>query len=419
MLQRESETVVGLLNGGVTFGHKHDHLSCLGLSWRKQQACCGNLAFCGVMSIVLLAFLPYTAYGRSITFELAQLTSVQKFTEWKAAGHLSLLDAYYLYNILGDKWNVTLNGVWENFVKKYKREYTGPVEQARRFRIFTENFIRINQHNVRYIQGDTFYTMGINRFSDRTKEEFKRLLGFRGLRNTSRANSKYITIAAEPPSSVDWRTTGAVTPVKDQGQCGSCWAFSATGAIEGQHFMATKQLVSLSEQQLVDCSSHFGNFGCSGGWMDNAFKYVRHTHGINTETIYPYISGETGAPNPQCKFHGEAIAATVTGIVDLPSGNEFALKQAVGLHGPISVAIHASLESFMGYKSGVYSDEECSSDELDHAVLVVGYGEENGIPYWLIKNSWGFDWGELGYVKIRRNHHNLCGVASKASYPLM
>ncbi|TGZ66233.1 hypothetical protein CRM22_005421 [Opisthorchis felineus] len=352
MLQRESETVVGLLNGGVTFGHKHDHLSCLGLSWRKQQACCGNLAFCGVMSIVLLAFLPYTAYGRSITFELAQLTSVQKFTEWKAAGHLSLLDAYYLYNILGDKWNVTLNGVWENFVKKYKREYTGPVEQARRFRIFTENFIRINQHNVRYIQGDTFYTMGINRFSDRTKEEFKRLLGFRGLRNTSRANSKYITIAAEPPSSVDWRTTGAVTPVKDQGQCGSCWAFSATGAIEGQHFMATKQLVSLSEQQLVDCSSHFGNFGCSGGWMDNAFKYVRHTHGINTETIYPYISGETGAPNPQCKFHGEAIAATVTGIVDLPSGNEFALKQAVGLHGPISVAIHASLESFMGYKSG-------------------------------------------------------------------
>ncbi|KAG5443671.1 Cathepsin L [Clonorchis sinensis] len=254
---------------------------------------------------------------------------------------------------------------------------------------------------------------------EKTKEEFGRLLGFRGLRNTSRANSKYITIAAEPPASIDWRSTGAVTPVKDQGQCGSCWAFSATGAIEGQHFMATKQLVSLSEQQLVDCSSHFGNFGCSGGWMDNAFKYVKHTHGITTETKYPYISGETGTPNPQCEFHGQAIAATVTGIVDLPRSNEFALKQAVGLHGPISVAIHASLESFMGYKSGVYSDEECSSDQLDHAVLVVGYGEENGIPYWLIKNSWGFDWGEMGYVKIRRNHHNLCGVATKASYPLM
>ncbi|GAA34712.2 cathepsin L [Clonorchis sinensis] len=354
-----------------------------------------------------LSFLPYIAYGKSTTFDLAPLTSVQKFNKWGAAGHLSLIDAYYLYNILGDQWNVTLNGVWENFVKTYKREYAGPVEQAKRFRIFTENFIRINQHNVRYIQGDTFYTMGINRFSDRvswtilsqifqTKEEFGRLLGFRGLRNTSRANSKYITIAAEPPASIDWRSTGAVTPVKDQGQCGSCWAFSATGAIEGQHFMATKQLVSLSEQQLVDCSSHFGNFGCSGGWMDNAFKYVKHTHGITTETKYPYISGETGTPNPRCEFHGQAIAATVTGIVDLPRSNEFALKQAVGLHGPISVAIHASLESFMGYKSGVYSDEECSSDQLDHAVLVVGYGEENGIPYWLIKNSWGFDWGEMG-----------------------
>lgn len=301
----------------------------------------------------------------------------------------------------------------------YNRNYIDASEHERRFRIFADNFARISKHNVRFIQGQVSYTMGINEFSDKTDEELRKLRCFSGGLNTSRDGSKYIAVAAPPPSEIDWRIKGAVTPVKNQGNCGSCWAFSATGAIEGQNFLATGNLVSLSEQQLVDCSSEYGNNACNGGLMDNAFKYVRDSYGIDTEASYPYISGETGAANPTCRFNLKEAVVRVTGYIDLPGGQESELKSAVGHHGPISVAINAGLPTFMSYKSGVYSDEQCSPDGLDHGVLLVGYGEENGIPYWLIKNSWGPHWGENGYVKILRNHNNLCGVASMASYPLM
>jgi len=217
------------------------------------------------------------------------------------------------------------------------------------------------------------------------------------------------------PDAIDWRDKDYVTPVKDQGQCGSCWSFSTTGALEGQHKRKSGVLTSLSEQNLVDCSKKFGNNGCEGGLMDNAFAYIKENHGIDTETSYPY-EGKEG----RCRYNKRAIGATDSGFVDVPAGSETHLKQAVASVGPVSVAIDASHESFQFYNEGVYDEQECSSEELDHGVLVVGYGtSEEGQDYWIVKNSWSPKWGRDGYVFMSRNKNNQCGIASSASYPLV
>jgi len=225
---------------------------------------------------------------------------------------------------------------------------------------------------------------------------------------------------------VDWRTEGAVTPVKNQGQCGSCWAFSTTGSLESAHFRLTGELISLSEQQLVDCSGKFDNDGCNGGLMDNAFEYVKSVGGLNTEDSYPYIGKAQ-----KCKFQKEKIGSTCSGYVDIPKGDEATLKEAVATQGAISVAIDVTEDKFMFYKSGVFVDSKCgnSEDELNHGVLVVGYGSLNSTAdatdtnppsdFWIVKNSWGIKWGEEGYIRMARNHDNMCGIATKSSYPLV
>ena len=215
------------------------------------------------------------------------------------------------------------------------------------------------------------------------------------------------------PDSVDWRKFNLVTKVKNQQQCGSCWTFSATGSMEGQHAKKTGDLISLSESQIVDCDVNGTDEGCNGGFMDGAFKYVINNGGIEKESDYPYQPVD----NP-CSFNATKVAARFKGFKDV-KGGEAGLKEAVATVGPISVGIDASNPSFQFYKSGVYYEPECSSTMLDHGVLVVGYGSTgNGTNFWLVKNSWGESWGMNGYIKMARNKNNNCGIATQPSYPI-
>ncbi|KAK8764040.1 hypothetical protein V5799_033349 [Amblyomma americanum] len=307
---------------------------------------------------------------------------------------------------------------WEAFKVAHKKTYESQVEEVLRFKIFTENSLFIAKHNEKYARGLVSYKLGMNKFGDLLPHEFVKMMnGFRGKRSGS-GGSTYLPPAnlndSSLPDTVDWRTKGAVTPVKNQGQCGSCWAFSATGSLEGQHFLKTGNLVSLSEQNLVDCSGDYGNQGCNGGLMDYAFSYIKANGGIDTEESYPYV-----AMDQDCNFQKEDVGATDTGYVDIQKGSEDDLKKAVATAGPISVAIDAGHQSFQLYSEGVYDEPQCNTDLLDHGVLAVGYGVQDGKKYWLVKNSWGEDWGQNGYILMSRDKDNQCGIATSASYPLV
>ena len=295
--------------------------------------------------------------------------------------------------------------------------YQDELVELRRYTIWQSKKQFVIEHNL---QANEFgYTLKMNKFSDMEMDEINtkhKGLKLSGAAPSSNATAKLFQSnpRQKVPRRVDWRKKGAVTDVKDQGDCGSCWAFSSTGSLEGQYFLKKNRLVSLSEQNLVDCSDDYGNMGCDGGRQEDAFDYIKSNRGIDTEKSYPYE-----AKDGKCRFSSMYVGSTLTGYTNIPRTNERALMEAVSTVGPISVAIDASKNSFMHYNSGIYYEPLCSSSErsLDHAVLVVGYGTHNGQDYWLVKNSWGVDWGMDGYIKMARNKDNNCGIATDALYP--
>merc|ERR1711988_155361 len=278
--------------------------------------------------------------------------------------------------------------------------------------IYLQNRDMIAAHNARFEKGEVSYSMKMNQFGDMLPEEFEAMQTYKP-QEFSEETPLFMTPANfKAPSSVDWRNQGLVTGVKNQGQCGGCWSFSTTGSLEGAWKLKGHTLVGLSEQNLLDCSWRYGNLGCNGGEMDSAFEYIIKNGGIGTEASYPYT-----AKDGSCHYSAANKGATMSKYTDVTSGSESALQNAVGLIGPVSVAIDASHNSFQLYKSGVYYEPNCSSTKLDHGVLTVGYNTDGSDQYWIVKNSWGVTWGQQGYIWMSRNRNNNCGIATDASYP--
>ncbi|XP_032902569.1 cathepsin L1-like [Amblyraja radiata] len=281
----------------------------------------------------------------------------------------------------------SLDVEWKNWKLQYNRHYIEGEETNRRM-IWESAMSYIEQHNREYAMGKHTFTVGINQFGDLTNEEFNKLMnGF--LINEGESSIAKVEECdgfdetnendLKLPESFDWRKKGVVTPIKNQGQCRSCWAFSATGALEGQMGKRGK-LISLSEQNLLDCDLQ--SFGCNGGYMESAFDCIQKEGGINSEKVYPYT-----AMKSDCRFRRDKVVAKVRKYCTLRK-NETALAKGVTKVGPISIAINARLESFQYYNGGIYYDPQCSNQNVNHAMLAIGYGIEDGDNYWLIKNRY-------------------------------
>ncbi|KAL1417135.1 hypothetical protein MTO96_027188 [Rhipicephalus appendiculatus] len=315
------------------------------------------------------------------------------------------------------------------------KTYTTSEETVYREQVFRRTFNFLRTVDEKFKNGTLLYSVAVNHFADMTPDEV--VANYTGYKPPSAQQLAEIPLYAplfgDTPEFIDWRENGFVTPVKNQGQCGACWAFSSTGALEGQVFKRTRRLISLSEQNLMDCAGQrYGNNGCNGGQMPGAFQYVQDAGGLDTEARYPYRQGvfltayfdrvsfhpRFCRPNFQCQFSNsfEARRVSVNGHTRVPPRNERVLQDAVANVGPISIAINASPQTFMFYKNGIYGEPNCDPRGLNHAVLLVGYGEERGVPYWIVKNSWGPGWGEGGYIKILRNR-NVCGMSQDPSFP--
>ncbi|CAN6281345.1 unnamed protein product [Urochloa humidicola] len=304
----------------------------------------------------------------------------------------------------------------EAWMAEHGRVYKDEAEKARRLEIFGANARLIDSFNA---VGKYGHRLATNKFADLTDEEFRAArTGYRRPAAAAAAGSsrfRYENFSlADAPQSMDWRAMGAVTGVKDQGECGCCWAFSAVAAVEGLNKIRTGRLVSLSEQELVDCDVYGEDQGCEGGLMDDAFQFIARRGGLAAESTYPY-NGNDGS----CRSSAAAArAASIRGHEDVPPNDERALAAAVA-HQPVSVAINGGDPTFRFYGGGVL-DGACGTD-LDHAITAVGYGTaSDGTRYWVMKNSWGASWGEGGYVRIRRGDRGagVCGLAKLASYPV-
>ncbi|XP_049355503.1 cysteine protease XCP1-like [Solanum verrucosum] len=299
--------------------------------------------------------------------------------------------------------------LFETWMEKHNKIYKSIEEKLHRFEIFRDNLKHIDERN----NNVSNYWLGLNEFADLSHDEFKKMyLGLK-VQNEKRSNDEFIySDFVDLPKSVDWRKKGAVTDVKNQGSCGSCWAFSTVAAVEGINQIKTGNLTSLSEQELIDCDTKY-NSGCNGGLMDYAFQFIVSQGGLHKEDDYPYLMEEGTCDEKR----DESEVVTIDGYHDVPANDEQSLLKALA-NQPLSVAIEASSRDFQFYKGGVF-DGHCGT-ALDHGVAAVGYGSTKGLDYIIVKNSWGTKWGEKGFIRMKRNigkAEGLCGIYKMASFP--
>ncbi|KAK9066434.1 hypothetical protein SSX86_013756 [Deinandra increscens subsp. villosa] len=338
-----------------------------------------------------------------------------------------LLVSLSLSLLLGVAWSFdfhekeleTEDGLWDMYERwrSHHKLAEDHGEKQRRFNVFKSNVFHVHETNK---MGKP-YKLKLNKFADMTNHEFRSVYAgskihhHRMLQGDRIGNKTFMYENVESvPTSVDWRKKGAVTPVKDQGQCGSCWAFSTVVAVEGINKIKTNELVSLSEQELIDCDTS-ENQGCNGGLMDLAFDFIKKTGGLTKEDYYPYTAADGRCDSQKAN----APVVSIDGHEDVPKNNEKALMKAVA-HQPVAVAIDAGGADFQFYSEGVFTGK-CGT-QLDHGVAAVGYGTTlDGTKYWIVKNSWGAEWGEKGYIRMQRgtsDKRGLCGIAMEASYPI-
>ncbi|XP_067628262.1 digestive cysteine proteinase 1 [Eurosta solidaginis] len=302
-----------------------------------------------------------------------------------------------------------------DFAAQTGKTYATAAERKLREGVFAARQQLVNAQNA----AGKGYELAINAFADLTKEEFlKQLTGNKksdsGDAKASKERVETETPTTNVPDEFDWRTQGGVTPVKFQGDCGSCWTFATVGAMEGHIFRSTGHLPVLSEQNLVDCGPiDYGLDGCDGGFQEYAFAFIKDIQNgvVAYNEEYPYLDRKE-----TCRYDPETKLTPMKGFVAIKPQDEKTMKEVVATLGPLACSING-LESLLLYKRGIYADEECNKGEVNHAVLVVGYGSEEGKDYWIVKNSWDKSWGEDGYFRLPRGS-NFCGIASECSYPI-
>ena len=329
----------------------------------------------------------------------------------------------------GISYLVFVNGDKMNFFLKWIETHRVNVKDNSHFRQMYENWLSNDLFIDANNRLNKTYTLGHNAFSGMSYDEY---VEYNNLYDNKKENQPSLielkatsVDASELPISWDWRTKGVVANVRDQGQCGSCWAFSGVSTLESATAIKTGTLSDLSEQQGVDCSTvkeGWQNMGCNGGWYYNLWSYVSENNGLTSETCYPYTSGtttKTGVCQKSCK---PVPNTKVLGQVSIKPKSDTAMLNGLYVN-PVSVAIEADARSFQLYKSGVYTDQQCGSS-LNHAVVLTGWGtDESGKDYYVLRNSWGTGWGDGGYMKIGRGSQygatGLCGVLSDGYYPVV
>eukprot|EP00455_Lapot_gusevi_P028847 TRINITY_DN308_c0_g1_i1.p1 TRINITY_DN308_c0_g1~~TRINITY_DN308_c0_g1_i1.p1 ORF type:complete len:527 (-),score=215.71 TRINITY_DN308_c0_g1_i1:82-1662(-) len=327
----------------------------------------------------------------------------------ESQAHVASKDIHRLHPTAEDD----VEPAFASFVNKHQRTYESDAERARRKVHYLNNMRFVNFHNRR----KSNYKVALNHMADWSREEMRvrHLNKQQPPTSGNGANALHTLSLPSLPPRVDWREQGAVSAVKDQGICGSCWSFGAHQAIEGAYFMKTGKLIRLSSQALVDCSWESGNNGCGGGLDFQAYQWVMKAGGIPSESDYPYLM-----INGQCHVTNVSALYPITGYVNVTSGDTNALMDAVATRGPISISLDASQPDFTFYSSGVYDNPACSPTNLDHTVLLAGYDTDakSGQTYWIVKNSWSTHWGNQGYISIA-TRNNVCGVATSPTYVLV